>query len=446
MKVSILGGGGTRTPILVKGLLSLTEDFQLKEISIMDVDEERLLLIKKVLDEIARDKGDKVRLTYTQDVKVSMENAAFVICTICVGGDGLRIIDEKVPLSFGLLGQETTGPGGFAMAVRTLPRVLEIARLLSEINPDAWLINFTNPSGIVTQAILDHTPLKKVLGICDAPSSLHKEIAYSLGRKGEEVFIDYFGINHFGWIKGVYVDGKDLLPSMIEFLKNKPEFENITRFPVDFLVLIKMLPNPYPYYYYFKEDAVKELLSEEKTRGEIVKEINDRLFKSLKEGGNPLSNYINYIRIRESYSSDLKDWDLEEKEERILSGGEGYIDVALKVIKGLTRGDGEVAIVNSTNLNSIPGLKEDDVVEVPTLLRKNFIRPLSVGSIPEECLYILKQLKEYERLVVEGVTTSSYSTLVHALTLNPWVPSYNVAKKILDTFMKEESAYFPLLE
>ncbi|MBT9170815.1 MAG: putative 6-phospho-beta-glucosidase [Actinobacteria bacterium] len=437
MKISILGGGGTRTPLLLKGLLSLEEELELEELSFMDMDEQRLLLVKRVLDEIAREGKGKLRLTYTQDIRESIREASFVICAIRVGGERLRIIDERVPLRFGVFGQETTGPGGFSMAVRTIPRVWEITNLLAEVNPKAWFINFTNPSGVVTQAILGYSSLKKVVGICDAPSSIHKVIAQFLNKKEEEVFTDYFGLNHFGWIKGVYVDGEDVLPSILELIKDLPDFERITRFPGEFSALIKMLPNPYLYYYYFKEEATKDLLRAERTRGEIVEEMNAKLFHSLREGSNPLSIYLDYIKEREAsfMPGRLKGIALAE--------GEGYIDVALKVIKGLAKGDAEVAIVNTRNLTAISGLEEDDVVEVPTLFRKDFLRPLSAGKIPAESLAMLKQLKEYERLLIEGVATSSYSTLLHALTLNPWVPSYHIAKKILDAFIEEEQEYFP---
>ncbi|WP_455550388.1 family 4 glycosyl hydrolase, partial [Candidatus Hakubella thermalkaliphila] len=165
-------------------------------------------------------------------------------------------MDEKVPLRFGVLGQETTGPGGFAMAVRTIPKIWEVASFIHEVSPETWFINFTNPSGIVTQAILSHTPLKKVVGICDAPSSIHKIISHLLSKKEDEVHIDYFGINHFGWIKGVYVDGKDVLPAILELIKEIPDFERVTRFPPELLAIIKLLPNPYLYYYYFKEEAL----------------------------------------------------------------------------------------------------------------------------------------------------------------------------------------------
>ncbi len=440
MKISILGGGGTRTPLLVKGFLTMEEKLGLEEISLMDIDEERLLLIKKVLDEISRETGEKVRLTYTLDIKASIDNASFVVCAIRVGGEKLRILDEKIPLSFNVLGQETMGPGGFAMAVRTIPVVLKIADQLNEVNPEAWLINFTNPSGIITQSLVSHSPLKKVVGICDAPSYLQKVIAYFMNKKEEDIFLDYFGLNHFGWIKGVYVDGKDLLPSILNLITKTPDFEKITRFPPDLLTLIKMLPNPYLYYYYFKNEATKNLIMAEKTRGEIIKEMNDELFSSLKESKIPLLTYNNYISMRESSPITMAEF---FNENMSFAEGEGYVDVALKVIEGLSGSENKSVIINTKNLTASPGFNEDDVVEVPSIIRNGFVRPISTGNIPSECLNILKQLKTYEHLLIEGVTTSSYNTLLYALTLNLWIPSYNLARKILDSFIEEEKDYFP---
>ena len=438
MKIAILGGGGTRTPLLFQGLINLAKTIGLNEISLMDIDEKKLMLMGKVINSLLLKSGVDVRVTYTQNLKDCLRDSSFVINAIRVGGEHFRILDERVPLKYGLIGQETVGPGGFAMAVRTIPVVLKIAEAIHLTCPDAWLINFTNPSGIITQAIYTRSSHQKVVGICDVPGSIKNIISKLSGKKEEDIYLDYFGLNHLGWIKGVYIEGKDYLKTIIEVISNYPDFENLSGIPVEFVQKIKMLPNPYLYYYYFTDKAYKDMKNCEQTRGERVRDINLKLFEELEKDENPTDIYYKYIKSREEKINSLEINSGVKMEE-----GEGYVDVALKVIKGLSLG-GEMAIVNTPNHGSIFGLNPDDIVEVPVYIGKNLIKPLSTGNIPREIELLIKQVKNYEREIVEGVCEASYDKLLSALAKNPLVPSIKIARKVVDEYIELEKEYFSI--
>jgi len=433
LKIAIIGGGGTRTPILVRGLLTRVKALGIEEISLMDLDPQRIYLIRKVIEALPQ-YGSQLLFSYEDDSRKAIEGASFVFLTIRAGGEEMRIKDERIPLALGILGQETTGPGGFAMACRTLPQALKIARETVELAKDAWLINFTNPAGIITQGLLNFSPLKRVVGICDAPVSLRKGLE---GYLNEEIFLDYFGLNHCGWTKGVWVRGNNILPSILEKLKGFPRLEKLLGFPVDFIHSLGMIPNPYLKYHYFQQEAVEELMAKGATRGEVVKEENDTLFSALRAGADPLSTYLDYINKRESAITNS-----EFAQNRNLNEGEGYSEVALSVLEGLL-GKKSVVILNSRNSSSVPFLSPQDVVELPCYLDKDLVRPLAPGEIRDDCLSMLLRVKLYERATIQGIVEDSYEQLLYALSLNPWISSYHLAKKILDRFAAEQSIFFP---
>ena len=212
MKVSIIGGGGTRVPILVGALLDLQERLDLSEIALIDSDGKRFAAIDKVVAALVEDRNGTVAISHPSTFRECVTGASFVIAAIRVGGDHLRTLDERIPLSMDVLGQETIGAGGFAMAVRTIPIVLEMLKELREVAPDAWFINLTNPSGIITQAMVSHGGFHNVVGICDAPTSIGILLAYLLKVEPDDLVLDYYGLNHCGFVKAVYALGHDVLP------------------------------------------------------------------------------------------------------------------------------------------------------------------------------------------------------------------------------------------
>ncbi|MHB8106223.1 MAG: family 4 glycosyl hydrolase [Candidatus Cryosericum sp.] len=437
MKVSIIGGGGTRAPILVGALLDLQEQLDLTEISIIDPDTERLTAIDKVVSAVVQDRNSAVEISHAGTFRECVAGASFVIAAIRVGGDHMRTLDERIPLSMDILGQETVGAGGFAMAVRTIPVVLEMLRELREVAPDAWFINLTNPSGIITQAMVSHGGFYNVVGICDAPTSIGILLAYLLKVEPENLVLDYYGLNHCGFVKSVYAVGHDVLPRILSMIDQVPDFEVMTHFPPAFVQRLGKLPNGYIWYYAFKRESLAAVKAAGRTRGEEVERLNAQLFADLRTTDDPMGVYDAYLGKRE-------DGHLAEEYRTAMSikNGQGYSAVAMDVLLGLAGKAQSVVPVNVMNRGAIAGLALDDVVEVPSLITERLIRPLAVGPIDSESRLLIEQVKLYERSLVDAVVYRDLEALIDALAINPLVPSPAVARDLVLAFREQEAPYF----
>ena len=437
MKISIIGGGGTRVPILVGALLDLQEQLDLTEISLVDPDARRLAAMDKVVAALANARKTVVQITHAATFRECVTGSAFVIAAIRVGGDHLRTLDERIPLSMDVLGQETVGAGGFAMAVRTIPVILDMLRDLREVAPDAWFINLTNPSGIITQAMASHGVLHNVVGICDAPTSIATFLAYLLKVEPEDLVLDYYGLNHCGFVKAVYALGHDVLPQILSMLTGVSELEAMTHFTPEFIQRLGKLPNNYIWYYAFKRESLAATQAMPATRGEEVEQCNAQLFADLTASDDPLPIYDAYLSAREEghlareFRSAMK-----------LRNGAGYSSVAMDVLLALAGKGDRVVPVNIVNRGAIAGLAPDDVVEVPSLISERLIRPLAVGPIDEDSRLLVQQVKLYERSLVDAVVYRDLAALEAALALNPLVPSPAVARDLVASFREQEAPYF----
>lgn len=437
MKVSIIGGGGTRVPILVGALLGLSQRLDLTEISLIDSDDERSAAIQNVIADIVRDKCSNVAISYPRTFRECVTGASFVIAAIRVGGDHLRTLDERIPLSMDVLGQETVGAGGFAMAVRTIPVVLDMLGELREVAPDAWFINLTNPSGIITQAMVSHGSFHNVVGICDAPTSIGIVLASLLKVEPEDLVLDYYGLNHCGFVKSVYALGHDVLPQILSMLDKVPDFEAMTHFSPEFVQRLGKLPNSYVWYYAFKRESLAAVRAASETRGEEVERLNAKLFSDLETAVDPTTVYEAYLETREDGQI--------AKEFRTsmgLKNGEGYSSVAMDVLLGLAGKSQSIVPVNVVNRGAIAALALDDVVEVPSLITERLIRPLAVGPIDRDSQLLIEHVKLYERSLVDAVAYRDLEALIEALALNPLVPSPAVARDLVLAFKEQEAPYF----
>ncbi len=437
MKVSIIGGGGTRVPILVGALLDLQEQLDLTEISLIDPDDERFAAMDKVVAAVVQDRNSAVEISHPATFRECVTGTSFVIAAIRVGGDHMRTLDERVPLSMDVLGQETVGAGGFAMAVRTIPVVLDMLRELREVAPDAWFISLTNPSGIITQAMLSHGGFHNVVGICDSPTSLGILLAYLLKVEPQDLVLDYYGLNHCGFVKSVYALGHDVLPQILSMIEQFPGFEEMTHFSPAFLRRLGKVPNAYIWYYAFKRESLAALKAATETRGEEVERLNAQLFADLRTTDDPKAVYDAYMNRRE-------DGHLTEESRTAMSlkTGEGYTAVAMDVLLGLSGKTQVVVPVNVMNRGTIPSLALDDVVEVPSLVTERLIRPLTVGPIDMDSQLLIQQVKLYERSLVDAVVYRDLEALIDALAANPLVPSPAVARDLVLTFKEQEAPYF----
>ena len=254
MKIAVIGGAGVRTVIFINGLLDRYKKLHIDEVVLYDIQEEKQKIIEKLCRHVVNRRNEELKVSAVSDVTEAIKGADYIVTTLRVGGDHSRVIDETVALDMGVIGQETTGVGGFSMAVRTIPVLMDYCELIKKYAPDAWIFNFTNPSGLVTQA-LRSAGYDKIIGICDAPSSTKFRMAKDLGVTEDELYVEFFGLNHLSWIRSVKKKGEETLPRLLaddEFLKGVQEF---SMFDPDLLRMIGFLPNEYLYYYYHREKA-----------------------------------------------------------------------------------------------------------------------------------------------------------------------------------------------
>ncbi len=448
MKIAVIGGAGVRTVIFINGLLARYQKLHIDEVVLYDIDREKLSVIGKLCRHVVDRKRETLKVSVAERPEDAIRGADYVVTTLRVGGDHSRVVDESIALSLGVIGQETTGVGGFSMAVRTIPVLMEYCRMIREYAPNAWIFNFTNPSGLVTQA-LRSAGYDRVIGICDAPSSTKFRMAKELGVTEEELYVEFFGLNHLSWIRSVKVKGEELLPKLLAddgFLTRIQEF---SMFDPQLLRSIGFLPNEYLYYYYHREKALANILkSGGNTRGKTIEDVNRQMMEELKsmdidadpEGA--LQIFLYYMQIREnsymSIESGLEKRPLLEKGSLEVPDGMGYAGVMLDCIEGMQSEQGRYLVLSVENQGSIPGLADEDVVETTCLVNQDGIRAVRVEEVPEHCYLLMRLIKMYEKKAVEAVKTGSRETAIHALMLHPLVNSYSLAKELV---AKYEEAY-----
>jgi 6-phospho-beta-glucosidase len=409
------------------------------------VDGERLRMFGTLSSQVAREIGRPVDITLTTDARQALDGARYVITTFRVGGERGRVLDEQIALRHGVLGQETTGAGGFAMAVRSIPVILEYAELLGQVSPGAWIINFTNPAGLVTQALRDRG-FDRTIGICDSANGAQNAVASWLGVEPHRLQGEVFGLNHLSWARRVLLDGEDVLAPLL----CQQGFQSSTLlrlFDPELIETIRMWPNEYLFYYYYAERAFEAGSAEGRTRGEEVLEWNHRLLERLRsievESHPELARraYDTYMRRRietymeygESSESTLGITDVE--------ADEGYAGVALSVIEGLETGEPVHTALNVPNAGAIACMRPADVVEVSCLVDREGVHPQPIGDVPEPQELLMRTVKLYERLVVEAILERSRATAAAALMVHPLVLSYSRASGLVDDYLAAYAEY-----
>lgn len=454
MKICILGGAGVRTPIIVNSMIHRQERLGITELALMDIDGEKLELIGRVIESLVSQQKVNFKITPTTSSREALTGSDFVITTFRVGGMSHRIIDEKVALENHVLGQETTGPGGFAMAMRTIPVLMNYIEEMKEVCPDAWLLNFANPSGLLAEVILRKAGWSRAVGICDGPTSMLNMAAHLLQVTPAELYLDYFGLNHLGWIRSVIMNGEDILPGFLEMID---QFAGKLELPfsTELMQTMKMIPNEYLYFYYSTQEAVKKIIQAEKTRGEQIQELNQKFFEDLKDArvddfASVKAHYIGYQKARwQSYMSieTGRTKSIEMKEEDFdRAAEEGYSGVALDIIETLAQKQHKVFILNVLNQGAIKEFPEDASVEIPVLIGPGYIKPMNVGRIPEHCLGLMSMVKAYERATIDAALEGSYAKALQALSIHPLVRDEKIARNILQRYIAAHADYFPELK
>ena len=418
VKVAVVGGGSTYTPELVEGFLHHADRLPVDELVLHDIDSERLEVVGGLAKRILTRREWGGRLVLTSDRDRAIDGASFVIVQLRVGGQPARLVDETLPLEFGCIGQETTGPGGFAKALRTVPVVLDIAESTARIGAKgAWLVDFTNPVGIVTQALLDEG--HRAIGLCNVAIGFQRRFARRLGVAPERVALDHVGLNHLTWERAVRVDGVDRLPDLIESAAD--EIGADIGSPAAVIRLLAAIPSYYLRYFYFTDVVLAEQLSGAKrSRAEEVMAIEKTLLQM------------------------YRDPELAEKPQLLEKrGGAYYSEAAVQLIASLHAGTGDTQVVDIRNEGALPDLPDDAVVEIPARIDSTGAHPDRLEPLSPELLGLVQHVKAYERLAVEAAIHGDRTAALKALLANPLVGRWNVAVALLDALLEANRSHLP---
>lgn len=447
MKLTLLGGGGFRVPLVYRALLGDHGEGRVTELALYDLDASRLATIRKVLADQSAGHRDPPAVTVTTDLDEAVTGADFVFSAIRVGGLAGRAADERIALEEGVLGQETVGAGGISFGLRTIPVATAIARRIAALAPDAWVINFTNPVGMVTEAMTAHLG-DRVIGICDSPWVWAAGWPATLGADPAHVRLDYVGLNHLGWLCGLYADGRDLLPSLFEDEAALTSFEEGKLFGADLLRTLGALPNEYLHYYYFNRESVGAARAAEQTRGAFLHSQQQRFYDAMSTTDGPPApraawNAWDSTRLERetTYMAENRDAvGMGERDSCDLESG-GYEQVALSLMRAIARDERTTLILNVRGRGRIPVLDDDAVIEVPCHVDANGARPIAGAPLPDHGTGLVCSVKAAERSVIHAAATGERAQAVKALTIHPLIDSYAVAERLLDAYQR----HFPEL-
>lgn len=432
LKIVTIGGGSSYTPELMEGFIKRHHELPVKELWLVDIEagKEKLEVVGAMAKRMVKAAGIDCEVHLSLDRREALKDADFVTTQLRVGQMDARIKDETIPNKYGMIGQETNGAGGMLKAFRTIPVILDIVNAMKELCPDAWLINFTNPAGMVTEAVLRYGKWDKVIGLCNVPIMSTKIESAVLEKQEEELFFKFAGINHLHWHKIYDKSGQDLTLEAIDKMygpeaKADKMVENIKnmRFLHEQVLQLEMLPCPYHRYYYMTDAMIREELEEVNTvgsRGQVVKQLEESLF--------------------ELYRNPTLDYKPKELEKR---GGAHYSDAACEIINSIYNDKGTRMVVSTRNNGAISDLPPESAIEITSMITSHGAEPLHFGSFPSAQRGLLQVMKAMEELTIEAAVTGDYATALQAFTMNPLVQSGDTAKALLDELLEAHRAYLP---
>jgi 6-phospho-beta-glucosidase len=427
VKLAIIGGAGIRVPLLVNGLIGRGLPFT--QIALFDPNRARLDVIAR----LAAARSGRASVTLHDTVGDCVAGADFVVTSIRVGGLAAREHDETTSLARGVVGQETVGPGGFAMGVRTVPILNAYVREIAERAPSAWVINFSNPVGLVTQAMHRAAPGLRIVGICDTPTELFAEIAHALHVPAANCSFDYVGLNHLGWVRDVRRNDESLLAPAWQDRNVLGRIYSRPLFDADYLADLRLLPTEYVYYYAFPDRAVANIRAAGTNRGEVVSKLTDRLFADLAASpADPVKVYETYLETRSASYMQIESGQPAPKPPSPWAELTGYDRIAFDVIHAIVNDTGAVIPLNVRNDGNIPELSPDDVIEVPCAVGASGLLPRQVGALPAQVRDLVVEVKAYERNTIAAAEAMTKDALVDALASNPLVPSRDLASTLVN--------------
>ncbi|HJQ00368.1 MAG TPA: 6-phospho-beta-glucosidase [Jatrophihabitans sp.] len=417
MKIAVIGGGSTYTPELIEGFARRADTLAVDELVLHDIAADRLDVVGGLARRILDRHGYPGRLTTTTALAGAVDGAAAVLVQLRVGGQQARLVDETLPGKFGLLGQETTGPGGFAKALRTVPVVLDIAEVVAErALPQAWIVDFTNPVGIVTRALLEEG--HRALGLCNVAIGFQRRLASRFGVHPDRVRLDHAGLNHLSWIRQILVDGVDRLPELLDSDRIDELVEGI-ELPAELLRTLRAIPSYYLHYFYCTDRAIHAQATGPQRAEEVLA--------------------IERVLL-DMYADPALDHKPELLEQR---GGAYYSEAAAALVTSLLTGDGGHHYVDVRNNGTIAGLPDDAVVEVPALVDAAGAHPLPVPPLAPELLGLVQAVTAYEVLTIEAARTGNRQVALRALLANPLVRQWELAKPLLDAILEANRDRLP---
>ena len=452
MKLTVLGGGGVRSAFLSKSLDYNAHRIGLKEVVFLDNSAENLAIFGEIARYVFNAIRPDIAFSLSRDPVSALKGAGFVITTLRVGGDASRIRDERIALDLNTLGQETTGAGGFAMAMRSIPAILDYCRLIEEhAAPDAILFNFTNPSGLVTEAIIKSGFKRRVYGICDAPSELIRELPGILGCDERDFSCECYGLNHFSWFTHFTVRGEDVTARLID----SPALYSHTCMQYFSPALVKQcdnqLLNEYLYYYYYREVALEAIQQAPETRGEQIARINAAMraeLATIDVRADPATAFDiwmkHYLKRENSYMQSESQQEkfnvrepltLQQFIEQPDSGG--YAGVALDILEAVNGDSTKRIVVSVQNNGTLDFLQPDDVIEISCDLSKDGLSPVTPQHVPLAQKNMISCVKEYERLAVEAILNRDRMLAVRALMAHPLIGSWTLANELIDAYLDD---------
>lgn len=422
IQVAIIGSGSTYTPELIEGFINRREALPLKALYLVDIDARKRKIVGDLCERMLRAKGIDCPVTQTENWDEALDGADFVLAQIRVGKLPARILDETIPLKYRMIGQETCGIGGMFKGLRTVPVLLALCERMQALCPEAWLINFSNPAGIATQAILNHTPIK-MLGLCNGPFHMFKSVREQLSL-GPDASIEYLGLNHLSWITAIRQGGHDHLREAIAKGVHSEAMKNIPAqgFPQELIRQVGAIPSSYLEYYYFREKKLQLLLEAKESRGQVC------------------------MRLEEELLALYSDPNLTEKPAQLAQrGGAHYSEVAVSLVDAIHNDRNEPHVVNTLNGGALPFMADDDAVEITARVGAKGARPIPLdpGFHNPHIVGYMRMVKAYEREVVQAAMHGDMDAAMRALLINPLAGDYHTARNCFHELLEAHRTYLP---
>ncbi|MGN1478608.1 MAG: 6-phospho-beta-glucosidase [Acutalibacteraceae bacterium] len=417
--LAVIGSGSTYCPELIDGFIKARDSLKLKKVSFMDIDERKRTIVGNLCVRMLKKANVDCEVVMTDDLDEALQGADFVVTQIRVGKLHARYLDESIPKKYDLIGQETTGIGGCFKALRTIPVIKTVCDKIEQICPDAWLINFTNPSGILTEFILNHTNVKNI-GLCNVPIDMIDDIKEITGEDSD---ITYLGLNHLSWVTSVKKDGKELLPGLIDSGFSPKVMANIKDdgFDIECLKSIQALPSSYLQYYYCREAKLEHQRNDEKTRAQVCMDIEEQL-----------------LEMYQDEELCIKPALLDKR------GGHKYSLAAVSLIDSIANDKQDVHVVNIKNNGTLDFMDDDDVVEISAVIGKDGAKPVKIDKVDNKhIISLMRVVKAYEKYTVEGAVTGNEQAVINGLLIHPLVGDWEKATKCFEELKQAHKEFLP---